>query len=61
MKNVTFGHIFYVLMTFAHPFDNDEDRKKGNYKREKLETRSEYAIDLLDKMLNPYVDDRISA
>ena len=55
------GHIFYVLMTFAHPFDDDEDRKQGNYKREKLEQRSEYAIDLLDKMLNPNVDDRISA
>ena len=55
------GHIFYLLMAFAHPFENDEERKQGNYTRRKVEIRSENALDLLDKMLNPYPDERITA
>jgi calcium-dependent protein kinase len=34
------GHIFYVLLTFTHPFENDEDRKQGKYLTEKLKIRS---------------------
>jgi serine/threonine protein kinase len=25
------GHIFYILLAFKHPFDNEDQRIKGKY------------------------------
>jgi serine/threonine protein kinase len=36
------GHIFFFLLTFSnHPFNDDEERMRGLYKSDLVETRSE--------------------
>ena len=55
------GVVFYVLLAISQPFTNIEDQLKGKYKPIELVKRSDLAFDLLDKMLNPNSDERISA
>jgi serine/threonine-protein kinase HSL1, negative regulator of Swe1 kinase len=55
------GHMFFLLISLCNPFKNSEDKEQGIYRREKVKDRSDKAIDLLDKMLNPNPDERITA
>ena len=55
------GAVFYVLLAFSQPFKNQKDHLNGKYAPIELVARSDLAFDLLDKMLNPNSDERISA
>jgi serine/threonine protein kinase len=53
--------VFYVLLAFSQPFKDTKDQVKGKYAPIELVKRSDLAFDLLNKMLNPNSDERISA
>ncbi len=55
------GVVFYILLGFSLPFKDQKDQLRGRYAPIEWIARSDLALYLLNNMLNPNSDERISA